>query len=62
MWLAGEGLVGEGTSRYRLHQGAALGRPSELDCTVTAEAGRAVRVTVAGQVHPVAAGTIAVPA
>ncbi len=62
VWLAGEGLVGEGTSSYRLHQGAALDRPSELACTVTAEAGRAVRVTVAGQVHPVAAGTIAVPA
>ncbi|SDN52610.1 trans-2,3-dihydro-3-hydroxyanthranilate isomerase [Klenkia soli] len=62
VWLAAEGLAGEGTSGYRLHQGAALGRPSVLDGTVTVEAGRPVRATVAGDVHPVARGTVVVPA
>jgi trans-2,3-dihydro-3-hydroxyanthranilate isomerase len=60
VWLAAEGLVGDGT--YRLQQGAALHRPSVLDCTVTVDAGRAVSATVAGDVHPVARGEVAVPA
>ncbi|MEI4277443.1 PhzF family phenazine biosynthesis protein [Klenkia terrae] len=61
-WLAAEGLAGEGTSAYRLHQGAAVRRPSVLDGTVVVQDGRAVAATVAGRVHPVASGTIAVPA
>lgn len=62
VWLAAEGLVADGTTGYRLHQGAAVRRPSVLEGTVTVEAGRAVSATVAGDVHPVARGTIAVPA
>ncbi|WP_243469603.1 PhzF family phenazine biosynthesis protein [Klenkia marina] len=62
VWLAAEGLVGEGTTTYRLHQGAALLRPSVLDGTVTVQGGRVVAATVAGDVHPVSRGTIAVPA
>ncbi len=62
VWLAAEGLVPGGTSSYRLHQGAALLRPSVLDCTVTVDGGRAVSATVAGDVHPVSRGEIAVPA
>lgn len=61
VWLAAEGLVAEGTSSYRLHQGAALQRPSVLDCTVTVDGGRAVSATVAGDVHPVSRGEITVP-
>ncbi|MFC7571020.1 hypothetical protein ACFQX8_28875 [Klenkia terrae] len=56
------GARGEGTSAYRLHQGAAVRRPSVLDGTVVVQDGRAVAATVAGRVHPVASGTIAVPA
>ncbi|MCW2581320.1 MAG: putative phenazine biosynthesis protein PhzF [Klenkia sp.] len=62
VWLAAEGLVGEGTSAHRLHQGAVLRRPSVLEGSVTVVDGRAVRATVAGVVHPVARGAIAVPA
>jgi trans-2,3-dihydro-3-hydroxyanthranilate isomerase len=62
IWLAAEGLVADGVTDYLLDQGAAVGRPSELAGRVTAEAGRAVAVSVAGAVRPVAAGTIRVPA
>ena len=62
VWLAAEGLVGEGTTSYRLHQGARLQRPSVLDCTVTVTAGQVTAATVAGAVLPVAVGTIRVPA
>ncbi len=62
VWLAAVGLAGEGTSVYRLHQGAVVGRPSVLDGTVTVRGGRAVTATVAGDVHPVARGTICLPA
>ncbi len=62
VWLAAEGLAVGDAAVYRLHQGAVLGRPSVLDGEVVVEAGRAVRVTVAGDVHPIAHGSIAVPA
>jgi len=62
VWLATEGLTGEGTTGYRLHQGAVLRRPSVLDGTVTVVDGQPVGATVEGTVHPVARGTIAVPA
>ena len=61
VWLAAEGLVGAGRTAFRLHQGAAVGRPSVLDVTVTVVDGAAVSATVAGAVHPVASGSIAVP-
>ncbi|MFI1991305.1 PhzF family phenazine biosynthesis protein [Actinoplanes sp. NPDC020271] len=62
VWLVGAGwLPGDGTSSFRVHQGAEMKRPSVLDCTVTAEAGAATSATVTGHVYPVATGKIAVP-
>lgn len=54
-------LPGEGRSSYRVRQGAEVGRPSLLECTVTAAGQVAVEATVAGQVVPIARGEIAVP-
>ncbi len=54
-------LPADGTHRYRIRQGVAMGRPSILDCTVSAVDGRPVAATVSGSVVPVAAGRIAVP-
>ncbi|MGY1669699.1 PhzF family phenazine biosynthesis protein [Geodermatophilus sp. SYSU D00710] len=62
VWLVASGLLApEGTSSYTVRQGEAMGRPSVLRCTVTAEGGRASTATVAGAVVPVAAGRIRVP-
>jgi trans-2,3-dihydro-3-hydroxyanthranilate isomerase len=38
-----------------------MGRPSLLECTVTAADGRATVATVAGHVVPIAKGEITVP-
>lgn len=63
VFLVASGLLpGDGTAGYEVRQGSELGRPSRLDCTVTAERGAAVVATVTGQVVPVARGEIAVPA
>ncbi|PRY51084.1 trans-2,3-dihydro-3-hydroxyanthranilate isomerase [Geodermatophilus tzadiensis] len=62
VWLTAAGLVApEGTTAYTVRQGEAMGRPSVLACTVTAEGGRATAATVAGAVVPVASGRIRVP-
>ena len=62
VWLVATGLLpGEGTSSYVVRQGARLGRPSVLSCTVTAAGGRAVSATVQGAVLPIASGRIRVP-
>ncbi|MFD2090770.1 PhzF family phenazine biosynthesis protein [Blastococcus deserti] len=62
VWLVESGLLaGEGTSSYVVRQGEKLGRPSVLECTVTASGGRAVSATVRGAVVPVAGGRIRVP-
>jgi trans-2,3-dihydro-3-hydroxyanthranilate isomerase len=62
VWLVESGLLsGEGTSSYVIRQGDKLGRPSVLECTVTASGGRAVAATVRGAVVPVARGRIRVP-
>jgi trans-2,3-dihydro-3-hydroxyanthranilate isomerase len=62
VWLVAAGwLPGDGTSSYRVHQGAEMKRPSLLNCTVTAAGGAAASATVSGHVHPVASGRIAVP-
>jgi trans-2,3-dihydro-3-hydroxyanthranilate isomerase len=62
VWLADAGLVApDATTSYVIRQGEQLGRPSVLDCTVTASAGAAVRATVRGDVVPIASGTIRVP-
>lgn len=52
---------GTGETGYTISQGAEIGRPSTLTCTVTAVDGAAVRTTVRGGVVPVASGRIAVP-
>jgi trans-2,3-dihydro-3-hydroxyanthranilate isomerase len=54
-------LAAEGTSSYTVRQGEKLGRPSVLNCTVTASGGRAVSATVQGVVVPIASGRIRVP-
>jgi trans-2,3-dihydro-3-hydroxyanthranilate isomerase len=62
VWLVESGLLaGEGTSSYVVRQGEKLGRPSVLECTVTASGGKAVAATVRGAVVPVARGRIRVP-
>jgi trans-2,3-dihydro-3-hydroxyanthranilate isomerase len=38
-----------------------MGRPSLLECTVTASSGAAVSAAVTGNVIPVASGEIAIP-
>jgi trans-2,3-dihydro-3-hydroxyanthranilate isomerase len=62
VWMVGAGwLPGDGTTPYTVHQGIEMGRPSLLECTVTAAAGRASSATVAGHVVPIAKGEITVP-
>ncbi|HEY0487375.1 MAG TPA: PhzF family phenazine biosynthesis protein [Mycobacteriales bacterium] len=60
VWLVESGVLPDGGA-FTIHQGAEVGRPSVLTCTVDAEGGHAVRATVAGRVVPVAAGRIRVP-
>ena len=62
VWLVAAGLLpGDGESSYLVRQGEETGRPSRLDCTVTAEAGAAVSATVTGEVVPIARGELTVP-
>jgi trans-2,3-dihydro-3-hydroxyanthranilate isomerase len=62
VWLVAVGLLPpDGTAGYRINQGVQLGRPSVLECTVTASDGKAVTATVRGAVVPIAAGRIRVP-
>jgi trans-2,3-dihydro-3-hydroxyanthranilate isomerase len=62
VWLVGSGLLpGDGTSAYRVRQGAEIGRPSMLDGAVTARGGAVTGVRLGGGVRAVAAGTILAP-
>ncbi|WP_346622048.1 PhzF family phenazine biosynthesis protein [Blastococcus montanus] len=62
VWLVESGLLaGEGTSSFTVRQGERLGRPSVLECTVTAAGRHAVAATVRGTVVPIARGRIRVP-
>lgn len=62
VYLVASGLVpASGETAYGVDQGAEMGRPSLLCCTVEAADGVATRTTVAGQVVPIARGTILVP-
>ncbi|TKJ34223.1 PhzF family phenazine biosynthesis protein [Blastococcus sp. CCUG 61487] len=62
VWLVESGLLaGEGTTSYTVRQGERMGRPSVLECTVTAAGGRATGATVRGAVVPIARGRIRVP-
>ncbi|MFI5840701.1 PhzF family phenazine biosynthesis protein [Catenuloplanes sp. NPDC051500] len=62
VWLVAAGLLpADGVTRYTVHQGAEMHRPSTLECTVTAAGGVATSATVAGHVVPIARGEIIVP-
>ncbi len=62
VYLVASGLLpGDGESGYTITQGVEMGRPSTLECTVTASGGVATRATVTGSVVPIARGEIAVP-
>jgi trans-2,3-dihydro-3-hydroxyanthranilate isomerase len=62
VWLVASGLLpGEGDSEYVVEQGYELGRPSTLECRVTARGGVAVSATVSGRVVPIARGEIVIP-
>src|SRR5207245_6862592 len=54
-------LPADGESSYVVVQGIEMGRPSRLECTLTAEGGRVTSATVAGTVAPIATGRIGVP-
>ncbi|HVF05467.1 MAG TPA: PhzF family phenazine biosynthesis protein [Frankiaceae bacterium] len=61
-WLAASGYVpADGETPYVVTQGAEIGRPSRMECTVVTRGGAAVECRVAGSVVPVATGTIRVP-
>lgn len=61
-YLVANGLLeADGESRYTVRQGAELGRPARLECTVVAQGGAAVECRVAGGVAPVATGEIRRP-
>jgi trans-2,3-dihydro-3-hydroxyanthranilate isomerase len=62
VWLAVSRVVpADGETAYTIKQGIEMGRPSQLDCTVTTQGGQVVRTTVRGRVLPVARGEIAAP-
>jgi trans-2,3-dihydro-3-hydroxyanthranilate isomerase len=62
VWLVASGLLAaDGLSTYTVRQGVEMGRPSTLECTVTATGGTAVAATVSGSVQPIARGSIRVP-
>ncbi len=62
VFLVAAGLLpATGESRYTVHQGAEMHRPSTLECVVTARDGQAVSATVTGHVVPVARGEILIP-
>jgi trans-2,3-dihydro-3-hydroxyanthranilate isomerase len=61
IWLAAEGLAADGVTEYRLAQGAAVGRPSELAGRVVVAGGELTEVSVAGAVRPIASGTVRLP-
>jgi trans-2,3-dihydro-3-hydroxyanthranilate isomerase len=59
--LVVSGLLPDGETAYDVTQGVEMGRPSLLQCTVTAEGGRPVQTRVGGSVVPIARGEIRVP-
>ncbi|HEY6747888.1 MAG TPA: PhzF family phenazine biosynthesis protein [Mycobacteriales bacterium] len=61
VYLAASGLVPDGTTVYRISQGAEIGRPSTLHGTVTHTAGTVESVTVRGTVIPIATGELTPP-
>jgi trans-2,3-dihydro-3-hydroxyanthranilate isomerase len=62
VYLASAGLAVEGTTPYTIRQGVEISRPSTLAGTVTVHSGQVTGTTVRGEVTPVAAGELVVPA
>ena len=60
VYLVATGLLADG-GPYVVQQGAELGRPSRLECDVTAVDGAPVSASVTGSVVPVAVGRIRRP-
>ena len=60
VFLVASGLLPEG-GPYTVRQGVEMGRPSTLECAVTASGGVASSVQVSGSVVPVATGRIRRP-
>jgi len=59
VYLVTTGLLPpDGETGYLVEQGAEIGRPSQLECTVVAAGGRATAVRVRGQVLRVATGEL----
>jgi trans-2,3-dihydro-3-hydroxyanthranilate isomerase len=62
VWLAAtDKVAADGTTSYRVEQGAEIGRPSVMECVVRCVGGLAVELSVTGSVVPVAEGRIRVP-
>lgn len=65
VWLIenghGPGYQQDGELRYTVHQGAELGRPSVLECTVVTRDGRVADTQVKGSAVPIAQGRITRP-
>ena len=61
VFLAASGALGDGEHAYVVEQGAEMGRPSTLRCTVRVAGGAATATTVAGSVVPVARGEVRRP-
>jgi trans-2,3-dihydro-3-hydroxyanthranilate isomerase len=62
VYLVATGVLPDGTTDYRIEQGAEIGRPSTLYGTVTADGGTVSTVRVRGDVVPIAIGEITPPA
>jgi trans-2,3-dihydro-3-hydroxyanthranilate isomerase len=62
VYLAASGLADtDGTTAYRIDQGAEIHRPSTLNCTVGCAGGKVVKTTVGGSVRRVATGELVRP-
>jgi trans-2,3-dihydro-3-hydroxyanthranilate isomerase len=62
VYLAASGLAdADGTTAYRIDQGAEIQRPSTLNCTVDCAGGEVVKTTVGGSVRRVATGELVRP-
>jgi trans-2,3-dihydro-3-hydroxyanthranilate isomerase len=61
VYLVAAGMLPDGTTDYRIEQGAEIGRPSTLYGTVTGSGGAVSQVKVRGDVVPIAVGEITPP-
>ena len=59
--LLASGALSAGESRFTLHQGVEMGRPSEIGLTVSVTGGKLAEVRIAGSAVPVSSGQILAP-